>query len=139
MYPKADRPTPALAVTCPARWPVTGQRSCDSLSRLRAKPRGGAVAINWIEIFGYAGAFLTLGTFAMAKMIPLRIIGIGAIVQHRSERSPRRLLLRRVVCAAPASGTQALRPWVGRALSDSLRHRLPCLQRSTREPLHAAS
>jgi len=33
-------------VTCPARWPVTGQRSCDSLSRLRAKPRGGAVAIN---------------------------------------------------------------------------------------------
>jgi CRP/FNR family cyclic AMP-dependent transcriptional regulator len=36
------------------------------------------VAINWIEIFGYAGAFLTLGTFAMTKMIPLRIIGIGA-------------------------------------------------------------
>ena len=34
--------------------------------------------INWIEVFGYAGAFLTLGTFAMTKMIPLRIIGIGA-------------------------------------------------------------
>jgi CRP/FNR family cyclic AMP-dependent transcriptional regulator len=27
---------------------------------------------------GYAGALLTLGTFAMTKMIPLRIIGIGA-------------------------------------------------------------
>jgi CRP-like cAMP-binding protein len=36
------------------------------------------VNINWIEAFGYAGAILTLGTFAMTKMIPLRIIGIGA-------------------------------------------------------------
>jgi CRP-like cAMP-binding protein len=36
------------------------------------------VNINWIEVFGYAGAFLTLGTFAMTKMIPLRTIGIGA-------------------------------------------------------------
>jgi CRP/FNR family cyclic AMP-dependent transcriptional regulator len=36
------------------------------------------VSINWIEAFGYAGALLTLGTFAMTKMIPLRIIGIGA-------------------------------------------------------------
>jgi CRP/FNR family cyclic AMP-dependent transcriptional regulator len=33
---------------------------------------------SWIEAFGYAGALLTLGTFAMTKMIPLRIIGIGA-------------------------------------------------------------
>jgi CRP/FNR family transcriptional regulator, cyclic AMP receptor protein len=37
-----------------------------------------AVDINWIEVFGYAGALLTLGTFAMTKMIPLRIVGIGA-------------------------------------------------------------
>jgi CRP/FNR family cyclic AMP-dependent transcriptional regulator len=36
------------------------------------------VDINWTEILGYAGALLTLGTFAMTKMIPLRIIGIGA-------------------------------------------------------------
>jgi CRP-like cAMP-binding protein len=36
------------------------------------------VDINLIEVFGYAGALLTLGTFAMTKMIPLRIIGIGA-------------------------------------------------------------
>jgi CRP/FNR family transcriptional regulator, cyclic AMP receptor protein len=36
------------------------------------------VDINWIEVFGYAGALLTLGTFAMTKMISLRIIGIGA-------------------------------------------------------------
>jgi hypothetical protein len=36
------------------------------------------VNINWIEAFGYAGALLTLGTFAMTRMIPLRIIGIGA-------------------------------------------------------------
>ena len=36
------------------------------------------IGINWIEAFGYAGALLTLGTFAMTKMIPLRIIGICA-------------------------------------------------------------
>lgn len=34
--------------------------------------------MNWIEACGYAGALLTLGTFAMTKMIPLRVIGIGA-------------------------------------------------------------
>jgi len=34
--------------------------------------------VNWIEACGYAGALLTLGTFAMTKMIPLRIIGIAA-------------------------------------------------------------
>ena len=36
------------------------------------------MSINWIEVFGYAGALLTLATFAMTKMIPLRIIGIAA-------------------------------------------------------------
>ena len=34
--------------------------------------------INAIEVFGYAGALLTLGTFAVTKMIPLRTIGIAA-------------------------------------------------------------
>jgi CRP-like cAMP-binding protein len=34
--------------------------------------------MNWIEACGYAAAFLTLGTFAMTKMIPLRIAGIAA-------------------------------------------------------------
>jgi CRP-like cAMP-binding protein len=34
--------------------------------------------MNWIEACGYAGALLTLGTFAMTKMIPLRIVGIAA-------------------------------------------------------------
>jgi CRP/FNR family transcriptional regulator, cyclic AMP receptor protein len=37
-----------------------------------------AVSMNWIEACGYAAAFLTLGTFAMTKMIPLRIAGIAA-------------------------------------------------------------
>ena len=36
------------------------------------------MSVNWIEACGYAGALLTLGTFAMTKMIPLRIIGIAA-------------------------------------------------------------
>src|SRR5262249_10202522 len=40
--------------------------------------RGWAVSMNWIEACGYAGALLTLGTFAMTKMIPLRIVGIAA-------------------------------------------------------------
>lgn len=34
--------------------------------------------INPVEVFGYAGAVLTLGTFAVTRMIPLRIIGICA-------------------------------------------------------------
>jgi len=34
--------------------------------------------MNWIEACGYAAAFLTLGTFAMTEMIPLRIAGIAA-------------------------------------------------------------
>jgi CRP/FNR family cyclic AMP-dependent transcriptional regulator len=34
---------------------------------------------SWIEAFGYAGALLTLGTFAMTKMIRLRIIGSAFI------------------------------------------------------------
>ena len=34
--------------------------------------------MNWIEACGYAGALLTLFTFAMTKMIPLRVIGIAA-------------------------------------------------------------
>lgn len=34
--------------------------------------------INPTEVLGYAAALLTLGTFAVTRMIPLRIIGIGA-------------------------------------------------------------
>jgi CRP/FNR family transcriptional regulator, cyclic AMP receptor protein len=36
------------------------------------------VNVGWIELVGYFGAFLTLGTYSMKKMIPLRIIGICA-------------------------------------------------------------
>jgi CRP-like cAMP-binding protein len=36
------------------------------------------VDINPIEVLGYVAALLTLGTFAVSKMIPLRIIGICA-------------------------------------------------------------
>lgn len=32
----------------------------------------------WIEIVGYIGALLTLGTYSMKRMIPLRVIGIGS-------------------------------------------------------------
>lgn len=34
------------------------------------------IDINWIELLGYIGAFLTLGTYSMKTMIPLRIVGI---------------------------------------------------------------
>jgi CRP/FNR family cyclic AMP-dependent transcriptional regulator len=36
------------------------------------------IGISWIEVLGYLGAFLTLGTYSMKRMIPLRIIGICA-------------------------------------------------------------
>lgn len=32
--------------------------------------------MHWVEIIGYIGAMLTLGTYSMKRMIPLRIIGI---------------------------------------------------------------
>ena len=32
----------------------------------------------WVEIVGYIGALLTLGTYSMKRMIPLRVIGIGS-------------------------------------------------------------
>ena len=32
----------------------------------------------WVEIIGYIGALLTLGTYSMKRMIPLRVIGICA-------------------------------------------------------------
>jgi CRP/FNR family cyclic AMP-dependent transcriptional regulator len=34
--------------------------------------------VNWVELLGYAGALLTLGTYSMKRMIPLRVIGICA-------------------------------------------------------------
>jgi CRP/FNR family transcriptional regulator, cyclic AMP receptor protein len=37
-----------------------------------------AIAVNWIEALGYFGALLTLGTYSMKRMIPLRVIGICA-------------------------------------------------------------
>jgi cyclic nucleotide-binding protein len=36
------------------------------------------MGISLVEALGYAGALLTLATFAMQRMVPLRIIGIGA-------------------------------------------------------------
>ena len=36
------------------------------------------IGINWIEAFGYLGALLTLGTYSMKRMLPLRVIGICA-------------------------------------------------------------
>jgi CRP/FNR family cyclic AMP-dependent transcriptional regulator len=36
------------------------------------------ISINWIEAFGYLGALLTLGTYSMKRMIPLRVFGIFA-------------------------------------------------------------
>lgn len=36
------------------------------------------IGISWIEAFGYLGALLTLGTYSMKRMIPLRVIGICA-------------------------------------------------------------
>jgi CRP/FNR family transcriptional regulator, cyclic AMP receptor protein len=36
------------------------------------------IRIGLVEALGYAGAVLTLATFAMQRMIPLRVIGIGA-------------------------------------------------------------
>jgi len=32
----------------------------------------------WVEIIGYVGALLTLGTYSMKRMIPLRVIGIAS-------------------------------------------------------------
>ena len=34
--------------------------------------------MHWVEILGYAGALLTLGTYSMKRMIPLRVVGICA-------------------------------------------------------------
>jgi CRP-like cAMP-binding protein len=34
--------------------------------------------MDWVEFVGYAGAMLTLGTYSMRRMIPLRVIGICA-------------------------------------------------------------
>ena len=36
------------------------------------------IGISWIEAIGYLGASLTLGTYSMKRMIPLRVIGICA-------------------------------------------------------------
>lgn len=36
------------------------------------------VNMPWVEILGYFGALLTLGTYSMKRMIPLRVIGICA-------------------------------------------------------------
>jgi len=36
------------------------------------------IGISWIEALGYLGALLTLGTYSMKTMIPLRIIGLCA-------------------------------------------------------------
>src|SRR5580704_6398124 len=49
-------------------------------SALSCVQRGGQmpIGISWIEVLGYLGAFLTLGTYSMKRMIPLRIIGICA-------------------------------------------------------------
>lgn len=35
-------------------------------------------SFSWIDALGYFGALLTLGTYSMKTMIPLRIVGIGA-------------------------------------------------------------
>ena len=32
----------------------------------------------WVELVGYAGVSLTLGTYLMKRMIPLRMIGVCA-------------------------------------------------------------
>jgi CRP/FNR family transcriptional regulator, cyclic AMP receptor protein len=32
----------------------------------------------WIEALGYFGALVTLGTYSMKRMIPLRVLGICA-------------------------------------------------------------
>jgi len=34
--------------------------------------------MHWVEILGYFGTLLTLGTYSMKRMIPLRVIGICA-------------------------------------------------------------
>jgi CRP/FNR family transcriptional regulator, cyclic AMP receptor protein len=36
------------------------------------------IGINWIEALGYLGALLTVGTYSMKRMIPLRVMGICA-------------------------------------------------------------
>jgi hypothetical protein len=36
------------------------------------------ISINWIEVLGYFGALLTICTYSMKRMIPLRVIGICA-------------------------------------------------------------
>jgi len=36
----------------------------------------GVNVMHWVEILGYFGALLTLGTYSMKRMIPLRVIGI---------------------------------------------------------------
>jgi CRP-like cAMP-binding protein len=38
------------------------------------------IDLNWIEALGYLGVLLTLGTYSMKTMIPLRIVGITANV-----------------------------------------------------------
>lgn len=38
----------------------------------------GESVMHWVEILGYFGALLTLGTYSMKRMIPLRVIGICA-------------------------------------------------------------
>jgi hypothetical protein len=35
-----------------------------------------SIEINWIEALGYLGALLTLGTYSMKTMIPLRVVGL---------------------------------------------------------------
>jgi CRP/FNR family transcriptional regulator, cyclic AMP receptor protein len=36
------------------------------------------VGVNWVEVIGYLGALLTLSTYSMKRMIPLRVISICA-------------------------------------------------------------
>jgi CRP/FNR family cyclic AMP-dependent transcriptional regulator len=36
------------------------------------------ISINWIEVLGYLGVLLTIGTYSMKRMIPLRVIGMCA-------------------------------------------------------------
>jgi CRP/FNR family transcriptional regulator, cyclic AMP receptor protein len=36
------------------------------------------VNVGWIELVGYFAGFLTLGTYSMTRMVPLRVIGICA-------------------------------------------------------------
>src|SRR5262245_11628301 len=47
-------------------------------SELREEGIPVAISINWAEALGYLGVLLTIGTYSMKRMIPLRIIGICA-------------------------------------------------------------